>query len=65
MEIGDIIGDMSHRWFSLGLMDILVLGTVSNFYRGAKRQFLATFSTRFGIASLLFHNWEEYGKSKT
>jgi len=26
---------------------------------------LATFSTRLEIGGLPFHNWEEYGKSKT
>jgi len=28
-------------------------------------QFLTKFSTRFSNGRLLFHNWEEYGKSKT
>jgi len=63
MEIGEIVGYMSHGQFSL--IHVLVIGGPSSgFYRG-KLQFWAKLSTRFGIGGLLFHNWEEYGKSKT
>jgi len=47
------------------LMHVLFCGRRSPVFTEAKqRQYWAKFLTRFGIAGL-FHNWEEYGQSKT
>jgi len=59
VEIGEIIKDMY-----ISVKHVLVLGTLSNFYSGQIHQFWPTFSTRFGISGLLFHNLEECGKSE-
>ena len=47
-------GYMSYWWFSL--THVLVFGDAPQFLQGQKRQFWATFSTRFGIGGFLFHN---------
>jgi len=44
-------------------MHVLALGDLPVFTGGKKN--LGNILTRFGIGGLLFHNWEEYGKSKT
>jgi len=64
MEIREIIEDI--RGTCLSLMHVFVFGgPFPFFYRRQKPQFWAKFLTGVTIGGLLFHSWEEYGKSKT
>ena len=64
IEIGEIVGICVLRVTLPNAR--LVLEGPSQFYMvGQKLQFWAKCSTRFSNGCLLFHNWVEYGKSKT
>jgi len=54
MEIGKIIGDVA-QWVLTNARSVF-WGTLPIFYRGKKPQVSTTFSTTFGIGSLLLQN---------